>query len=90
MNIVESIENPAWKRAIRDFRNYLTLERQLSDNSVDAYLRDVSHLAMLAVGKGKSPDAVNLEDLRELVGFGWLEERIVDRVGRTAGAQDCG
>ena len=68
MNIVESIENPAWKRAIRDFRNYLKLERQLSDNSVDAYLRDVSHLAMLAVGKGKSPDAVSLEDLRELVG----------------------
>ena len=68
VNIVESISNPEWKRAIRDFRNYLMLERQLSENSVEAYLRDVSHLAIMAAERGKSPAEIELEDLRELVG----------------------
>ena len=49
MNIIDSIQDPDWKRAMRDFRSYLKLEKQLSDNSIEAYLRDVSHLAQYAV-----------------------------------------
>ncbi|MCR4816791.1 MAG: tyrosine recombinase [Bacteroidales bacterium] len=67
MNIVESITNPDWKRALRSFRTYLKLERQLSDNSVEAYLRDVAQLALLADEKGKRPEDIELADLRELV-----------------------
>lgn len=67
MNIIESIENPEWKRALHDFRSYLKLERQLSENSVEAYLRDVSHLALYAGGRGVAPDEVTLETLQGLV-----------------------
>ena len=67
MNIIESIENPEWKRALRDFRSYLKLERQLSENSVEAYLRDVSHLALYAVGQKIGPTEVTLETLQGLV-----------------------
>jgi integrase/recombinase XerD len=67
LNIVESIDDPKWKRAIRDFRSYLKLERQLSDNSIDAYLRDVSHLAQYAIDNKRSPEEISLDDLRGLV-----------------------
>ncbi len=33
-----------WDAEIRDFKNYLKLERGLSDNSIEAYLRDVGKL----------------------------------------------
>lgn len=33
-----------WDTEIRDFKNYLKLERGLSDNSIEAYLRDVVKL----------------------------------------------
>ena len=67
MNIVESISDPAWRAALRSFRAWLKLERQLSDNSVEAYLRDVSHLAQFAIERGKTPAGVTLDDLRGLV-----------------------
>ena len=35
-----------WPRYIRDFEAYMRLERNMSDNSVQAYLRDVEHLRM--------------------------------------------
>lgn len=68
MNITDSIANPDWKRELRSFRTWLKLEKQLSDNSIEAYLRDVSHLAQFAIEKGKSPEQVTLDDLRELLG----------------------
>lgn len=67
MNIIESIQDPDWKRALRDFRSYLKLEKQLSDNSIEAYLRDVSHLAQYAVDVHVGPTEVTLEHLRGLV-----------------------
>lgn len=67
MNIVDSITDADWKRSLRSFRSYLKLERQLSDNSVEAYLRDVAQLAQLAVEKHKLPEEIELADLRELV-----------------------
>lgn len=67
MNIIESIQDPDWKRAMRDFRSYLKLERQLSDNSIEAYLRDVSHLAQYAADIKVTPTGVTLEHLRGLV-----------------------
>ena len=33
-----------WQRHLRDFEAHLRLERNLSDNSVQAYMRDVEHL----------------------------------------------
>ena len=33
-----------WKTALKEFKNYLVLERGLSKNTIDAYLRDVKKL----------------------------------------------
>ncbi len=67
MNLTESISNPEWCRVLRSFKSYLALERHLSPNSVEAYLRDVSHLARYAVELDKSPEQITLEDLRGLL-----------------------
>ena len=53
--------------ALHQLRRYLRLERGLSGNSVEAYLRDVSHLARYAVAIGKGPAEIGQEDLRDLL-----------------------
>jgi len=35
-----------WQPAINGFKNYILLERSLSKNTIDAYLRDVEKLVM--------------------------------------------
>lgn len=67
MNIVDSITDPDWRRALREYKGYLKLERQLSENSVEAYLRDVAHLANLAIEMKIKPEEVTLDHLRQLV-----------------------
>lgn len=67
MNLVQSITDPRWRRALNVLRTYLKLEKQLSDNSIEAYLRDVSHLALFAAERGKGPEQIGLDDLRQLV-----------------------
>jgi integrase/recombinase XerD len=33
-----------WKSAIKEFKNYLQLERSLADNSIEAYVHDIEKL----------------------------------------------
>ena len=58
-----------WPQLIRQFRHYLTLERSLSANSIDAYTRDVEKLADYANKEfpSKSPLELELEHLRKFV-----------------------
>lgn len=56
-----------WDRHIRDFEAYLRLERNLADNSVQAYLRDVSHLRRYVEPLGVEPQDVTVEHLRGLL-----------------------
>lgn len=67
MNQLQAIDNPAWIHALRSYRTWLTLERHMSENTVEAYLRDVSHLARYAGELGKEPQQVELADLRGLL-----------------------
>jgi len=67
VNIIESVDNADWKRALRSFASYLKLERQLSPNTLEAYQRDVAQLALFASGKGVAPEQVNLDLLRLFV-----------------------
>ena len=35
----------SWKKSITEFKSYLRIERSLSDNTIDSYLRDIQKLA---------------------------------------------
>ncbi len=58
-----------WKRAIKDFGNYLRLERSMSANTVEAYIRDVTQLHHFidAEYESKPPTQLELKHLREFV-----------------------
>jgi integrase/recombinase XerD len=58
-----------WPQLIRQFRHYLTLERSLSANSIEAYTRDVQKLADYVGNEfpSKSPLELELEHLRKFV-----------------------
>lgn len=58
-----------WKQSIRNFETYLRLEKSLSENSVDAYMNDVSKLEKYITGNktGVTPATVSYSDLKEFL-----------------------
>jgi integrase/recombinase XerD len=56
-----------WDRHLRDFETHLRLERNLADNSVQAYLRDVGHLRRIAEPLGIQPQQVTPQLLQQLL-----------------------
>lgn len=56
-----------WTRYARDFETHLRLEKGLADNSVEAYLRDLSHLRRFAEPLGLEPQDITVENLNELL-----------------------
>ncbi|MGC1244294.1 MAG: site-specific tyrosine recombinase XerD [Chryseosolibacter sp.] len=60
-----------WQSHIRDFGHYLKLERSLSDNSVEGYVRDVEKLAQFVALKHKNLEAeqVSVKILREFLEY---------------------
>ena len=60
-----------WEPYKKGFKAYLQLEKSLSDNSVEAYLRDVELLTAFLLDKGKlkNPDEINLKDLQQFLRF---------------------
>ena len=63
-----------WGSAIKGFQAYLKLEKGLSENSTEAYSRDIDKLQQFAYTrpKGLKPDAFNLDDLRQFIN--WINE----------------
>ena len=57
----------SWESTILGFKNYLTIERSLSANSVDAYIRDVKKLADFAREKEKTELEIKRSDLSEFI-----------------------
>lgn len=55
-----------WERYIKDFNAYLKIERGLSDNSIEAYIRDVRKLADNIHGS-KTPGDITKDDLRSFI-----------------------
>ena len=60
-----------WETYIKQFKNYLKLERSLADNSVDAYLADISKLRQFFDLKEKdlSPTKIVQQDLIDFLEF---------------------
>ena len=56
-----------WRRSGRDFETWLRLEKGLAGNSVEAYLRDVTHLAGFMADCAIEPSRVALEDMQRLL-----------------------
>ena len=58
-----------WKRALKEYRNYLVLEKALSDNSVAAYLRDVKKLSTFCIENKDLTDCtkVSIKILRKFI-----------------------
>lgn len=61
-----------WRSAINGFMAYSRLERGLSDNSLEAYRRDVHRLAEFCEAKELQPEALRLEELQQFIK--WLNE----------------
>ncbi len=61
----------SWDTYIKQFRNYLKLERSLSDNSIEAYSRDITKLKEFFEIKKKdiSPTRVTQQDLIDFLEF---------------------
>jgi integrase/recombinase XerD len=57
----------SWESTIIGFKNYLTIERSLSANSVEAYIRDVKKLAGFAKEKKKTELQIERADLSEFI-----------------------
>lgn len=71
-----------WDAYKKGFKGYLQLERSLSDNSVEAYLRDIEKLTeyLQATGNLKTPGDIILKDLQQFIM--WIGE-----LGMTATSQ---
>ena len=63
-----------WIDTIREFKNYLRLEKSMSGNSIEAYLHDIEKLHQFFEIQGKqiAPEHVTLENIREFLK--WLNE----------------
>ena len=71
-----------WDAYKKGFKAYLQLEKSLSDNSVEAYIRDIDKLTqyLQEVSQLKNPDAIELKDLQQFLK--WITE-----MGMTASSQ---
>jgi len=63
-----------WEPYKKGFKAYLQLEKSLSENSVEAYLRDIEHLSFFLYEKNilKSPEEIKLKDLQQFIK--WIAE----------------
>lgn len=57
-----------WKIYIEQFRSYLKLERGFSENSIEAYLRDISKFQDFALGKDwQNPEKISTQQIQAFI-----------------------
>jgi integrase/recombinase XerD len=61
-----------WRSAIKGFQAYLKLEKGLSENSIEAYSRDIEKLQQYADTENLKPETIALSNLRQFIT--WVNE----------------
>jgi integrase/recombinase XerD len=61
-----------WRSAIKGFQAYLKLEKGLSENSIQAYSRDIDKLEQFATDRNLKPETITRSDLRQFIT--WVNE----------------
>ncbi|MBT6808240.1 MAG: site-specific integrase, partial [Flavobacteriales bacterium] len=59
----------SWKQSIKEFKSYLKIERSLSDNTIDSYLRDVRKLAEFSEEKELDELQITKAEVKEFIAF---------------------
>ncbi|MHA6696517.1 site-specific tyrosine recombinase XerD [Chryseobacterium sp. A321] len=68
-----------WEERLNDFEHFLRFERQFSDNSVDAYLRDLKKLSDFATTELQvTPDSITYAHLQEFL-YHLSKEKLSER-----------
>lgn len=69
-----------WNEKIEDFETFLRLERNFSENTLDAYIRDIKKLKTFAENdlQNTSPQTITLNDLQEYI-FRLSKEKFSER-----------
>ena len=57
----------SWEKSIKEFKSYLKIERSLSDNTIDSYLRDVQKLAKFSVDKNLNELKITKDEVKEFI-----------------------
>lgn len=62
-------KNTQWNERIDDFANYLKFEKNFSDNTLDAYVRDLKKLALFSDDylQGSSPEQISYDNLQDFM-----------------------
>jgi len=58
----------SWETSVKGFKSYLQIERSLSSNSVDGYIRDINKLAAYSSKLGISELKINRKNLTDFLG----------------------
>ena len=57
----------SWEKSIKEFKTYLKIERSLSSNTIDSYLRDVKKLARFAIEKKINQLNISKSDIKDFI-----------------------
>ena len=57
----------SWKQSIKEFKSYLRIERSLSDNTIDSYLRDIQKLANFSEEKDLNELQITKVEVKEFI-----------------------
>ena len=57
----------SWEKSIKEFKTYLKIERSLSSNTIDSYLRDVKKLARFAKEKKINQLNISKSDIKDFI-----------------------
>ena len=57
----------SWKQSIKEFKSYLRIERSLSENTIDSYLRDIRKLAKFSEEKDLNELQITKAEVKEFI-----------------------